>query len=780
MSVRTAFAARLHALADRLVGASQAPQPIAPAVTAAGAAPSPMGTQGTTSRLEIARPQRLGTTAAGLTPETVTSVIAAAAEGRPQAMMALLEDVETRDAHLSGVLGVRRRALLSVPWHLQPASESPVDRVRATVLERLVRRCENLPGALYDLTAAILQGYQPAEIQWRRTSSGLVYPARIDYRPARWFVPDRDRPEVLRLLDEQDLLEGVPLWADKWIVHHARSHTRFPAMAGLGPAVLWLYLFRRLPLVDWLGYAEKYGTPLRIGKYPRGTPDTEITKLATMLQTLGVDAWAAVPSDFELDLVADSGAKTGPDVFERLIVHLDTQLSKLILGQTLTTEAGPVGSLALGQVHNDVRTDIRDGDATELAATLTRDLIAPMYRFNFGDGAAPVWTPHLTPPEDRKALAEVRTARAQLFQAARALGVRLSESQVREDLGLAAPEDASDELVPASGSPLVVAPLTGRAIFHDFRSFALAAPAQAARLDAVISMSAEDMKRLWRQVMDTLRAELGGQADVETIRARMPAALAAVDLRPYADRLAETTLRAEALGRWSMLPTTQRDATPIPATSPLGDPEAWGRALRITPEAWTATAARHQARATETARYAMLRAAQEVLADLERAAESGTPSAEQVDAATARQADSPQRTSSVVEAAAGDAHGRGQLEAVAGDKTLFLRYHTMEDDLVRPTHRAMNGYVARADDPIWQTWRPPNGYGCRCYLTVHTADEVRRAGWKVGGPLPTHKGDTATPDPGWSVDTRSYDWTTFPPEWRAELDKAGVARKDTP
>ncbi|MEM8243883.1 DUF935 family protein, partial [Morganella morganii] len=54
-----------------------------------------------------------------------------------------------------------------------------------------------------------------------------------------------------------------------------------------------------------------------------------------------------------------------------------------ILGGTLTSQAdGATSTNALGNVHNEVRFEVRDSDATQLAATLTRDLVFPLYALN--------------------------------------------------------------------------------------------------------------------------------------------------------------------------------------------------------------------------------------------------------------------------------------------------------------------------------------------------------------------------------------------------------------
>lgn len=54
----------------------------------------------------------------------------------------------------------------------------------------------------------------------------------------------------------------------------------------------------------------------------------------------------------------------------------------------------------------------------------------------------------------------------------------------------------------------------------------------------------------------------------------------------------------------------------------------------------------------------------------------------------------------------------------------WYRYSAILDDATRPDHAAMHGYIARADDPIWDTWYPPNGYNCRCRVTAASPADV--------------------------------------------------------
>lgn len=46
----------------------------------------------------------------------------------------------------------------------------------------------------------------------------------------------------------------------------------------------------------------------------------------------------------------------------------------------------------------------------------------------------------------------------------------------------------------------------------------------------------------------------------------------------------------------------------------------------------------------------------------------------------------------------------------------WLKYKTAEDERVRESHRGLNNVVKKVDDPFWNTYYPPNGWGCRCVV----------------------------------------------------------------
>jgi phage gp29-like protein len=123
------------------------------------------------------------------------------------------------------------------------------------------------------------------------------------------------------------------------------------------------------------------------------------------------------------------------ELYENFCTYLDRQVSKAVLGQTLTTEMPREGgSRAAAQVHQAVRRDILSADARRLAATITQDLIRPIVDLNFGPQRRyPQFTLALPEDQDIKVFADIIAELADR-------GLRISQKTVLDKLGLPEPQ----------------------------------------------------------------------------------------------------------------------------------------------------------------------------------------------------------------------------------------------------------------------------------------------------------------------------------------------------
>ncbi len=120
-------------------------------------------------------------------------------------------------------------------------------------------------------------------------------------------------------------------------------------------------------------------------------------------------------------------------------------MSKAILGGTLTSQAdGKSSTHALGNVHNEVRQEVRDADLRQLAATLTRDLVYPLFALNGKSFQGPRRCPRLefdvTEPEDMRDLAYP-------LRALVGMGMQIPAQWVRDKLQIPAPKEGEEVLV---------------------------------------------------------------------------------------------------------------------------------------------------------------------------------------------------------------------------------------------------------------------------------------------------------------------------------------------
>lgn len=70
------------------------------------------------------------------------------------------------------------------------------------------------------------------------------------------------------------------------------------------------------------------------------------------------------------------------------------------------------------------------------------------------------------------------------------------------------------------------------------------------------------------------------------------------------------------------------------------------------------------------------------------------------------------------------AAGRYQQQMRTVAERPYWEYNAVMDSHTRPVHASFYGRVFAADDPIWQTLYPPNGYRCRCWVRALTRAQL--------------------------------------------------------
>jgi phage gp29-like protein len=389
---------------------------------------------------EIARPTVTGIRtvwgyapiAGNLTPTRLASILLDATQDWPRDYLTLAEEMEERDWHYSSVLGTRKRAVSGLSVSVTAASESAQDKKLADAVRQLT--LDPCFGDMVDgCLDALGKGYSATEITWDR--SGKEWMPRYEWRDPRFFRFDYATQSELLLMDDEHIM-GKPLPPYKFIVHRPKLKSGLTIRGGLARLVAAAYMCKSYTITDWLAFAEVFGMPLRIGRYEPGATQADINTLITAVSNLGTDAAAILPKTMTIDFETMPRTSDGGDkVFMGLADWLDRQVSKAVLGQTMTTDSASTGlGSNTAEIHNEVRGDIQVSDARQLGNTMNRDLVRPFIDLNYGPQERyPTMQFPVLEPENLELLAN---ALAELVP----LGLEVEQEEVRERFGLRTPK----------------------------------------------------------------------------------------------------------------------------------------------------------------------------------------------------------------------------------------------------------------------------------------------------------------------------------------------------
>ena len=487
--------------------------------------------------------------ASGLTPERLASIMRQANLGQARAYLTLAIEMEERYLHYRSQLQVRRLAFDTVePQVTTPQGVNPkiVDAVTELVNDPSFR------AACSDLQDGVAKGYSIVEPIWDY-ARGQLRPVRYKHRDPRFFQVDRVTLEDLRLASDTNM-DGDPIPPGVFLTHTPSILTGLPLRSGLARPISWAFIVQSFTLQDWAAFAEIYGIPFRIGKYtPQASEDDKRT-LLWAVRSIANDGAAIMPAGMEFEMMSAQGSH-GESVFGNLLGYLDRQVSKVVLGQTMTSDEG--SSLGQAKIHNEVRIDIKRADGQQTAGTINRDLIPWFVAFNFGpQDVYPQVDFPVAEPEDIKAITE---GVARLVP----LGLRVSQRQMREKMALSEPEAGEELLVPEAKPQL--APPAPTAPAAEAAQLSLrpghpggcrCAGCATARLSATdpardaIDDLQDDQLADWQQITDPLLEGVFALASeatsFEDVLARLDRVR--VDSGPLRERLARASAIARGLG----------------------------------------------------------------------------------------------------------------------------------------------------------------------------------------------------------------------------------------
>jgi phage gp29-like protein len=352
------------------------------------------------------------------------------------------------DAHLTAALESRESATLSYDWRIERGDcpsrlHKAIEKWFFSIMER--KMCiEDL--SRDELTANLLDviywGHQPAELTWDYMY-GMWLPVQITPKPPEWFgwfINDKGIPEI-RFLSLANPVDGeVP--PDPWTLICPRIKPTYdnPYGRGVASRCFWPIVFKRAGMEFWLNFMERFGTPWVMGKIDGAADETVLTSFANDLKVLVQDAVIAVAGNRTVEILESKNQKGSNDGFKTLCDFMDSQMSKTILGHTLSTDSGEKASYAATKGALTVRNDIQKRDITMVRSIWSDIVNLIMMRNGYIDVPRPRVVPYHAD--------EVEVERATRDEALSRTGVKFNKSYFIRTYHLE--EDDIDEIADPS------------------------------------------------------------------------------------------------------------------------------------------------------------------------------------------------------------------------------------------------------------------------------------------------------------------------------------------
>ncbi len=337
----------------------------------------------------------------------IAAVCRIALNGYRQPFVDVLAELLEAEAHGFSVLAKRILGVAGGRLEFAPADvpDGTAEEKRArdicTFVERQFNAIPRRTQTFASLLWGLYYGISAAENIWERTAGEwrvsalrFIHSRRLSFpNYATWDLYVWDQGAVTGL-DPAPTQGTVGLriadYPGKFTVHAPQVRADYPTREGLGRSLVYYFaiklLFLRVSAQDFERFVKPWAvayfatTDEKTGK-PRSANDDDIAAADRAVRALGVGSLSAVvlPDSVRIEIL-NAASKLSQDQF---LAYLDAAISKAVVGQTFTTEAGNYGSRSTAEVGKGDALELGRYDAVCFSDTLREHLVLPLVRLNF-------------------------------------------------------------------------------------------------------------------------------------------------------------------------------------------------------------------------------------------------------------------------------------------------------------------------------------------------------------------------------------------------------------
>lgn len=643
------------------------------------------------------------------------------------------------DPHTSACIESRKSGTLSLEWTLQAEKN---DALAVLLQERLEQL--NVYRVIEEMLNAPLFGFQPLEVEWELVNN-LLLPRRIEAKPQKWFGFDDDN--ALRLKTIEAPIDGIELPPYRFLTVQHRATYENPYGTAILSRVFWAQFWKRNVQRFWNTFAEKFGTPWVVLHHPYGGTDNEtrakINALVSSVRDMVQDAVIGLPQGANAELESVSGTANA-DMYKLFLDFCNAEISKAILGQTLSTETQKSGgSYAATKAHLEVRKEIIESDKRLIEESFNR-LVGWVYELNRPAGTAvPEFLLYETTDVDK-----VKAERDKILHD---VGVRFTEQYFVEQYGL-----KTSDFTLQSATQAVSAPASPNREPISFAADSFADTVQNGLDAAVNGTSAEEWQAQAIAILEPLLATLKTSSSAEDAKKKLLEAWGRIDTKRFDERLRNQMALVRILGVLSIEDEAGADFSDADfsetETIPMFTSERLYQAFNLEPRAALeflfgkesrivksykgipAEVLRHIFTVSGIMRMDVISAIRKLI---EQAVKEGQSFEEWKRAMTASElirAVLPERRLQVIyrtnlQSAFMAARYTEQIRIA--ERKPYWQFVAVLDQSTTQGCKDLNGRIFRYDDDFWALNYPPRHYACRSRVIALNERELARYGGEV-------------------------------------------------
>ncbi len=285
-----------------------------------------------------------------------------------QMLYDIYRDTDT-DAHLTGCIEQRRGFVMARSFNIENKKNTPQDDLRHFFEQEWFE----------DLCRIVLStpywGHSLIELGPLTTDGdGCLAYDGVTLIDRRYVIPEHHR--VVTDLG-QDWTTGIDYHEPEW----SRNLIEVGKPDDLG--LLLKASLHTIPkknvLAAWDVFSEIFGMPLRVAT-TNSRDKKDVERISQMMERMGLASYAVLPEGTTIQMIANSQTDAY-NVYNQRVDRANSELSKLIIGQTMTIEDG--SSLSQSQTHLKVFENLVESDAKLLANTVNNQLIPRMIQHGF-------------------------------------------------------------------------------------------------------------------------------------------------------------------------------------------------------------------------------------------------------------------------------------------------------------------------------------------------------------------------------------------------------------